>query len=343
MRIGIVNDMPLAVEALRRAVLSVPRHQVAWVARDGAEAVARCAQDVPDLLLMDLIMPIMDGVEATRRIMAQTPCPILVVTATVAGNSGKVFEALGAGALDAVNTPELGATGNGVTLLLSKIDMIGKLMGSHVPKVPPPSMARFLARGTRLVAIGSSAGGPAALAALLARLPKTLPAAVIIIQHVDEQFASGLAEWLNQHSVLPVRLARAGDQPAAGMVLLAGKSDHLVFTDAETLGYTAEPREQVYRPSVDVFFESVLKHWKGEVAAALLTGMGRDGAAGLKALRDAGHYTVAQDRATSAVYGMPKAAAALDAAVEVLPLERIAPALLNFCAAGPAAKPQVSL
>src|SRR5437764_1884181 len=131
MRIAIVNDVALAIEAMRRVIASGHEHELAWTARDGAEAVERCAGDRPDLILMDLIMPKMDGVEATRRIMTQTPCAIVVVTANVTTNSSKVFEALGAGALDAVNTPvlESPAAGDGSSALLSKIETIRKLIG----------------------------------------------------------------------------------------------------------------------------------------------------------------------------------------------------------------------
>ena len=181
----------------------------------------------------------------------------------------------------------------------------------------------------RLVAIGASAGGPAALAALLSGLPKDFPAAVVIVQHVDERFTQGMAEWLGGQSALPVRVAKEGDRPTAGIVLLAGTNDHLTFKTAERIGYTPDPRSQAYRPSVDVFFASIGALWSGEAIGVLLTGMGRDGAIGLKTLRDKGCYTIAQDQATSTVYGMPKAAASLGAAVDVLPLERIAPRLVN--------------
>src|SRR4051812_12803351 len=122
MRIGIVNDVATAVESIRRVVRTVPSYEVAWVARDGVEAVSRSAQDTPDLILMDLLMPALDGVEATRRIMAQSPCAILVVTATVEGNAAKVFEAMGAGAIDAVQTPGIPRNGceDGAVALLAK-------------------------------------------------------------------------------------------------------------------------------------------------------------------------------------------------------------------------------
>jgi chemotaxis response regulator CheB len=328
MRIAIVNDLPMAVEIMRRVIAS-SKHDVAWTAGDGAEAVEHCQRDRPDLVLMDLIMPVMDGVEATRRIMATSPCAVLVVTATVEGNSAKVFEAMGAGALDAVQTPTLSGNGaaQGAASFLYKIDATAKLIGE--PAEPFELQPRPRERARRLVAVGASAGGPAALVKLLSGLPADLPAAVVIVQHVDAQFAPGLASWLGDVSKLPVRVAKEGDLAEEGVVLVAGTNDHLVLQPGGCLSYTANPMNYSYRPSVNVFFESVLQHWRGEVIGVLLTGMGRDGATGLKLLRDAGHHTIGQDRATSAVYGMPKAAAELGAVTEVLPLEKIAAAVVR--------------
>jgi chemotaxis response regulator CheB len=334
MRIGIVNDVPMAVEALRRVVALNAKHRVIWVARNGVEAVDLCAKETPDLVLMDVIMPEMDGVQATRRIMASTPCAIVIVTGSVGANVGHVFEAMGHGALDAVDTPAVGAGDpqEGAAPLLAKIDLIGRLLGERDrdrrPTDPGPERGRAPGKSL-LVAIGASAGGPAALAAVLGGLPEEFPAAVVVIQHVDAQFAPGMAAWLSASSRLPVRVAREGDSVSAGTVLLAGTGDHLTLKGDGRLGYTPNPRDQVYRPSVDVFFQSVSQRWQGGVVGVLLTGMGSDGAVGLKTLRDKGHYTIAQDRATSAVYGMPKAAAALDAAVEILPLSEIASKLLS--------------
>lgn len=182
-----------------------------------------------------------------------------------------------------------------------------------------------------LVAIGASAGGPAALASILSELPAGFPAAIVVVQHVDEHVAPGMATWLADRCALPVRVAVEGERPSAGVILLAGTSDHLVFKTAAALGYTAEPRSNVYRPSVDVFFHSVSRLWPGEAAGVVLTGMGRDGAEGLKALRDQGRYTIAQDEASSAVYGMPKAAALAGAVVDVLPMHAISGRLVDWC------------
>jgi chemotaxis response regulator CheB len=185
-----------------------------------------------------------------------------------------------------------------------------------------------------LVAIGSSAGGPPALATLLRGLPRTFPAGIVIVQHIDARMAISMAEWLALQCSLPVRVAVEGDRPMAGEVLIAGTSDHLVLKSPHRLGYTDEPRDSVYRPSVDIFFHSVLRFWRPSAVGVLLSGMGRDGATGLKALRDRGCHTIAQDEASSAVYGMPKAAAAISAAVDVLPMDRIADRLIAVCGYG---------
>lgn len=333
MRIAIVNDMAIAIEAMRRVLLQANGHELAWVANDGAEAVACCAHDTPDLVLMDLIMPKMDGIEATRQIMARNPCAIVVVTANVDQNTSKVFEAMGAGALDAVNTPTLEEPGasDGTEALLEKIQTINKLLGGEVGRKAQPALptakTSLPSQPMQLIAIGASAGGPAALAKVLSQLPVNTSAAILIIQHVDFHFVEGLANWLGCQTSLPVRLAREGDQPQPGTVLLAGTENHLVCISPSRLGYINEPLDYPYRPSIDVFFQSIERFWPGKVVGVLLTGMGRDGARGLKVLNDAGHHTIVQDEATSAVYGMPKAAAELKAASEILPLDKIGPRL----------------
>jgi chemotaxis response regulator CheB len=336
MKIGIANDSLLAGEALRRIITRAGLHEVIWIAHDGADAVARCERERPDLILMDLFMPNLNGAEATRRIMAKTPCAIVIATGQAHEHDGKVFEAMGAGALDVVSIPTIADTErpDGGRELLAKIETINRLLGSpkktKAPPLPPNPARPISARAEKLVAIGSSAGGPSALTTILAGLPADFPASVVIVQHVDKQFAPGLTAWFATHTKLQVRVAAEGDRLEPGVVYLAGRDRHLVLFSPTQLGYATQPLNTSYCPSVDVFFRSVAKLWRGRAVGVLLTGMGRDGAEGLKALREAGHHTIAQDKITSAVYGMPKAAAELNAARDILALDKIAPRLTNI-------------
>jgi two-component system response regulator WspF len=358
-RVAIVNDLAVACEALRRAIAADPGLSVAWIARDGAQAVDAARRDRPDVVLMDLVMPVMDGVEATRRIMRECPCPILVVTATVSGNATLVYEALGAGALDAVNTPTFGAGGalGGGDALLRRIHRIGRqnagaagdaadraspraatgLLSTPAPAAgtsgalprSPAAHDPLAARGSAtILAIGASTGGPRAVAQVLAALPRDLPVATLIVQHVSSEFVGGFASWLATELSRPVQLARAGVVPRAGDILVAGEERHMVLTESGALGFRDEPAESLHRPSVDELFGS-LAHAPARGIAVLLTGMGRDGAAGLLRLRAAGWHTIAQDERTSVVWGMPGAAHRAGAAVETLSIEAIGHAIVT--------------
>ena len=368
MRIAIVNDLRIATEALRRLLAGQPDCELAWTAPDGAVAVERCRADVPDLILMDLVMPVMDGVEATRRIMQATPCPILVVTATVDGNLERVYNALGAGALDAVNCPTFGTDGRleGGEPVLKKIRVLRRMRapsaasgaasaagvatgasgaaGSGAPaasapvrapsppagpprplaSAPVPPSAAGSASGSSLpapcVLIGSSTGGPEALSVVLRGLSREFSAPILVVQHLDPAFVPGLIEWLARETGRRVRAVAAGDRPAAGVVHVACTGDHLVFARDGSLRYQAEPIDEPYRPSVDVFFESAVTPVLAPGVAVVLTGMGRDGADGLLKLRQAGWRTFAQDAASSVVYGMPRAAKESGGAQQVVAL-----------------------
>jgi two-component system response regulator WspF len=331
MRIAIVNDLALAREVLRRVVLSVPGYSVAWTAEDGEEAVRKAAADRPEAILMDLVMPRMDGAEATRKIMRESPCAVLVVTATVAGNFDLVYRAMGAGALDAVETPTFGPGGavvNGEKLVarLAKLDdALHGVTGSGFVQVAPAGSGSV--EVPKIVAIGASTGGPDALSVVLAALPVDLPAGVVIAQHIAAEYAPGLAERLGARCRLPVRVARDGEVPTPGVVYLAATNDHLEFGPRFRLRYTAVPQNAPFRPSIDVLFASLAAYCPRMGVAVLLTGMREDGADGLLRLRAAGWHTIAQDERSSVVYGMPRAAAERGAAVEVLPLEFIGPAI----------------
>ncbi|MGL6076801.1 MAG: chemotaxis-specific protein-glutamate methyltransferase CheB [Fimbriiglobus sp.] len=315
MRIGIVNDQRLAAECLRRVVLSVPEHTVAWVAKDGHEAVRMNADNHPDLILMDLIMPGLDGIGATRQIMKEKPCPILVVTSTVSGNYTQVYEAMSAGAIDAINTPSLGVDGqmNGAVPLLAKIQQISRRLGF----APTGSSLHVPVSQVPVVLIGASTGGPQALADLLGVLPVNFPAAIVIAQHMDAEFSQGLVDWLRPKVSIAFRAALPGDTLKPGQGFMTARNDHLILSSSGQLQYTTEPANAVFRPNIDVLFQSFTSY-RPAGHAVLLTGMMRDGAEGLLKLRQAGWTTYAQDEASCAVFGMPDAAIKLGAAMNVL-------------------------
>ncbi len=347
MRVAIVNDLKLAQLALRRLIDSAEDAEVAWVADDGREAIDMCRADTPDLILMDLVMPIIDGVEATREIMIASPCPILVVTATIEGNLAKVYNALSAGARDAVSGPTFAEDGTleNTERVLRKMRTMRRLMqptaGLDALKrhrssggFPPPDQP-----AERLLVIGASTGGPQAIVDLIKGLSANFRPPVVVVQHLDKAFVPGFVSWLSGQTGWPAACIEAGASPKPGEILVAASRDHLVMGLARTLRYEEEPKELAYRPSVDAFYLSLKRSWPTPGVAVLLTGMGQDGAKGLLALRESGWATFAQDEESSVVWGMPRAAKELGAAERVVSVREMGPcverALNRLVAEGP--------
>lgn len=327
MIIALADNDSATLAAVTAALESVG-HRPAWTARTGAEALRRHEQQPVDVLLLSARISDMTAANVTRQLLGKASCAVILLADTTGSELSSVYDAMGAGAQDVVSAPRLDARGRILDCepLLAKLRTAGRLCGSLV-KIPVASAVHVGQAGAaplRLVAIGASTGGPQALFSILAALPRPFAAAVLIVQHVDSEFSAGLATWLESGSGLRVSLAQNGHAPQAGTALLASSNDHLVMTAGGTLRYRPEPRELLHRPSVDVLFASLAEHWPRPAVAVLLTGMGRDGAEGMKKLRSAGWYTIAQDEATSVVYGMPKAAAQLGAICKILPLPEIA-------------------
>jgi len=336
-RIAVLNNKKAVRQQLNTIISGSLCHEVAWSTDSGNDAKRRCLNDLPDLLLIDPLIRDTEGVAVIHHIMMFSPCPILIVTASIEEQSHIVFGALAAGALDAVNTPIVNSINyhQAEKNLLRKISVIEVL--TKEPEVAGVGAVDVCLNPMNkrpeknIIAIGCSSGGPDALGRLLSNLPQDFRSPILIIQHVDAEFAPGLAQWLNLKSALPVELTVAGAMPTPGKVLLSATNMHLVMSPAGTLEYCAEPSGTPYRPSVDVFYESLAQHWKHSVTAVLLSGMGSDGALGMQKLRSKGAYTIAQDESTSTVYGMPKAALELGAVIDVLPIHRIADALKASC------------
>ena len=341
MRVGIVNDLRMATEMLRRTVAETEGFTVAWVAYDGEHAEMHHRADPADIVLMDLVMPGIDGAVTTAHIMQIKPCAILVVTATVTGNRELVFAAMGYGALDAVTTPDLKHP-DSVAEFRRKLLSVSRLVGhkknvtastshskSHGIVLPRRHYGKF-----PIVGIGASTGGPQALATVLRKLPADFPAAIVIVQHLACQFVPGLQRWLTHECALPIHLAKENEPVRQGHVYLAETRDHLVIRRSADgsphLHYVAEPEESPHRPSADVFLNSLASLRNTDCVGVLLTGMGRDGAEGLLTLRRSGALTLAQDQASSVVFGMPRAALELGAVDENLSLQSIADHVVRF-------------
>ena len=284
MRVAIVNAQPAAVDLLRRIVAAEQQHTVAWTAGDGDEAVRRCQKEPPDVVLMDLVLPILNGVEATRLIMQRCPVAIVIVTGNVTASFDMVCKALTHGAYDAICTPTA-ATSEAGKELIYKLGVVARMKGHlssvsgivprpTTPPTPPPGPPKAT---IPVVAIGASTGGPSALDSVLGRWPADFPAAVVIAQHIAPDFAPSLVEWLGEHCPLKVRIASAGDRPEPGVVLIANGVGHLVMTAKRTWSYVSDPRECPFQPSVDALFRSLTAHWPWPSVAVLLTGIGRDG------------------------------------------------------------------
>jgi len=326
MKIGIVNDMAMAVEILSKLVERKTDHQVIWTAFNGLEAVEKCREQTPDLILMDLIMPIKGGVDATADIMKDNPCAILIVTASIKENLEKVFDAMGHGALDVVRTPSLDFSSRGLDdeELLKKIETIGYIINFDRNQRLEKSKKEDQLKGEApvfppLFIVGASTGGPHAIAKVFAKIPENPMFASVIIQHVDSEFSSEFARWLYEQTGHKVTIVKEGMIPEAGNIYVPNQNAHLLLSASGAFYYSEKPLNTPFMPSVDVFFESAAENWPHCGVATLLTGMGVDGALGMKALYDRGWLTIAEDEETCVVFGMPKKAIALGAAGMVLP------------------------
>lgn len=335
MKIAIVNDDPDILYALQVFLKSNPAYKLAWTAKNGEEAIANAQSNPPDLILMDISMPGINGVETTKRIMHSNPTAIIIVTAPLVKETRLVFDAIGEGAIDALNITVSERNILEADALHYKIQTIGKLKGKILNKLKKTTdNGEELQMANKesfpiLLAIGASTGGPVALAKILTSLPSNLPIAIVIVQHVDEKFIGGLAHWLQDQSGQKVKLISAGDIPTPGVVLLASKNQHLVVRHNGTFNYTTFPKSSPYVPSVDVFFHSLYQHWPQKSIALLLTGMGNDGAQGMKSLRGKGWHTIAEHEKSCVIYGMPRAAIEAGGAEEVIECTHMPAAILS--------------
>ncbi len=326
---------------------SDPQIRVIGAVNDGQAALDFVRENKPDVVLMDLHMPRLDGFEATRRIMETQPVPIVICSATANARDVVItFQAMEAGAIACVEKP-LGRGHAGfeakaahlleTVKLMSEVKVVRRTARSRPAPLPadhsaPAAQWQRAAAEIKLVGIGASTGGPPVLQTILAALPKDFPAPLLVVQHIARGFLPGMAEWLNQTTGLQIHIASYGTTPLPGHVYLAPDDLHMGIGAAGAIVLTREEPENHLRPAVSYLFRSLARTCGPHALGVLLTGMGKDGAAELKLMRDKGAITIAQDRDSSVVHGMPGAAIALEGATQVLAADRIAAALMALVA-----------
>lgn len=340
-RVLVAEDSPTAREYLIRILASDPGIEIVGEARDGIEAAACAARLRPDLIAMDLHMPNMDGLEATREIMNTTPTPIVIVTAsTRGGDVARSMELLGAGALEVMmkppspGSPDFDAAAKRLIATVKSMAQVkvvrhrrpasaGDLQTPVQPLDRTPKTADEAKNRAAIVAVAASTGGPAALQFLLANLPADFSLPILVVQHITEGFSAGLASWLNSASPYRVKLAEHEEKLASRTVYLAPDARHLGVSSRGAIVLADEPLIEGFRPSATFLFDSVGKAFGEAAVAVILTGMGEDGVQGLRTIRRVGGRVIAQDEKTSIVFGMPGAAIAAGLADLILPLEAI--------------------
>lgn len=354
-RVLVVDDSAMARHMLISMLARDPAIRVVGEARDGHECIRLVEKLRPDVVTMDVLMPGLDGLATTEHLMAYLPTPILVLTASLMSNEVDItFKMLDAGALEVLEKPAMSnvaaierATRDLIRRIkvLSRVRVVTHLRGRRrvadlqgdrpqpqtrpAPARPTPPVALNRVANFPLIVIGASTGGPRVVQRILADLPSDLPAAVVVVQHIAEGFSGGMAEWLQHTSTLPVRVAREDDLLRVGEVLIAPDQRDLLITPDGTIHLTHAPL-LIQRPSIDIAMQAVAEVFAHRAIGVLLTGMGRDGAFGMLTIRRRGGHTIAQDEQSSTIFGMPKVAIQLGAAVEVLSPSQIAPRITDL-------------
>jgi len=343
-RVMVVEDSSVFRMALVYILNSDPQIEVAAMARNGREALLLLDRHSPDVVIMDIEMPEMNGIEATRQIMATKPIPIVICSAAVSSKqSMATFKSLEAGAVACIEKPVIshGEDSQGwannllrTVKLMSEVKVVhrwprsSQLAPAAPPEFPPPSGIR--SRGqVELIGVGASTGGPPVLQTILAGLPRDFPAPILVVQHMMRGFLAGLADWLHSTTGSHVHIAEDSTEPRAGHVYLAPDDFHMVVCRRRRLRLCREEMVNAFRPSVSRLFGSLADFYGPASAGVILSGMGKDGAQELKLMKQAGAFTIAQDHKTSVVHGMPGEAIAIGAVDCVLPANLIAGALIS--------------
>lgn len=342
-RAVVVDDSPTARGLIVALLQGEQGIEVVGVGASGEEAIRLVKRLKPDVLAMDIRMKGMDGLEATRQIMRESPLPIVLITSSFLPEDNDItFRAMKAGALNVVKKPGL-AEPEACSNLVQTVRLMAGLPVVHHwgreeykprPVTGRPAITtkdiQMLPQRIKVIGIASSTGGPAALATIFGALSAGFPWPVLVVQHVTPGFGPGMAQWLNTQTALPVRLARHGEVPQPGVILIAPDDYHMTVDTSGAVSLTQDQPYKGLRPSANYLFKSLAERYGSSALGIILTGMGNDGANGIDALYRAGGFTIAQDEKSCIVYGMPRAAVEQGSIAQVLPIDEIARTLSSL-------------
>jgi two-component system, chemotaxis family, protein-glutamate methylesterase/glutaminase len=338
-RILLVDDSPLILAVLKRILATASDFEVVGTAKNGKEGIEMCEALQPDMISTDFEMPLCNGLELVQHIMATNPLPILVVSSIVDDPSSDTVQSLlKAGAVDVFPKPKGGfqVDSNNAQEYLRKLRIIARVktfkrrtLGSENAHTASPTITLPT---PKIIVIGTSTGGPQTLLKLFANLKTNFPAPIVCVQHISTGFLQNMVTWLNTQCDLTVKIAIAGETPQAGCIYFAPEGTHLKFDSQKCFALSKEPRDKEHCPSVDVSFNAVAEQFGKGALAILLTGMGKDGAEGIASIAGRGGTTIAQNEASSVVFGMPKEAIATGHVHKILSLSEIEELLKSFMA-----------
>jgi len=339
-RVLVVEDSPTTAMALKAILNADQQIIVLGIAKDGQEAIAMSTRLKPDLITMDVNLPLLDGLEVTKRIMASHPTPILILSNSAFTNQApRVFEAISYGALDVANKEDfLSHDGHeSAQKLIEKVKFLAGLKVIHHPLGGLSQRtgaqrieARIGVDPDRLVAIVGSTGGPEAVGEILKQFPESFPCGIVIVIHLAHGFTDGFVQWLQSLCQIRVKTGRHGDSITPGVAYVAPTGSHMRVTKEKTLELGDEPPRSGLKPCGDYLLESVARYYKNGAVGVVLTGMGKDGASGIQQIKTLGGKTIAQNEKTSAIFGMPRVAIESGAVDQVLALDRIANEIMEL-------------
>jgi two-component system chemotaxis response regulator CheB len=337
----VVDDSRLIREIVKDILLSDPGIGKVSEAENGQVAVESVRAHKPDFIIMDIIMPVMDGITATEHIMSEKPTPIMILSSSVSGDEvSNAFAAIKRGALEVMEKPKGIISKDTYTKI--RADLLDKVKFLSRIKVITHPRRRFrvdtagkslVKSSEKVVAIGASTGGPRAVMSILKDLPQEFPSPILVAQHITPGFSSGFADWLGKETGHRVVMSRDGEVVQKGTVYVASTDRHMAV-DGDRIRHLDLPPVNSVIPSVDVLFFSVAKSYNENAISVLLTGMGKDGAKGARQIKDQGGYSIAQDEKSSVIYGMPKVAVEMGGVNEVLPLSKIPEELIRLVTKG---------